>query len=57
MSSVRAPALLREFLSDPFKFASGTMMVPFGLSQEEISEIIGRLLAALRPTLTTASAK
>jgi cytochrome c2 len=51
------PVLLKEFLSDPFKFASGTMMVPFALSQEEINEIVGRLVAASRPTPTTASAK
>jgi cytochrome c2 len=51
------PALLKEFLSDPFKFASGTMMVPFALSQEEINQIVARLVEASRPTPPTASAK
>ncbi len=51
------PALLKEFLSDPFKFASGTMMVPFALSQEEINQIVGRLVEASRPTPPTASVR
>jgi hypothetical protein len=32
-----ASALLRGFPTDPIKFARGTMMVSFALSQEEIS--------------------
>jgi glucose/arabinose dehydrogenase len=40
------PALLSEFLSDPFKFASGTNMLPVKLSPAEIEDIVGTLVKA-----------
>jgi glucose/arabinose dehydrogenase/cytochrome c2 len=44
------PALLSEFLSDPYKFASGTNMFPLKLSQAQIDDIVATLtLASGRP--------
>lgn len=40
------PALLSEFLSDTFKFAGGTTMVPLKLSPEEIKDIVDVLVRA-----------
>jgi cytochrome c2 len=40
------PALLSEFLSDPYKFASGTNMFPLKLSQAEIDDIVATLTRA-----------
>ena len=40
------PALLSEFLSDPFKFASGTNMVPLKLGPEQIKDIVDALVRA-----------
>ena len=40
------PALLSEFLSDPFKFASGTNMLPLKISQADIKDIIDALVRA-----------
>jgi cytochrome c2 len=34
------PALLSEFLADPFKFASGTTMLPLRISQADINDIV-----------------
>lgn len=40
------PALLSEFLSDTFKFAPGTTMVPFQLNAAEIKDIVDVLVQA-----------
>jgi glucose/arabinose dehydrogenase/cytochrome c2 len=40
------PALLSEFLSDPYKFASGTNMVPQRISPAEIEDIVATLARA-----------
>ncbi|MCL2452482.1 MAG: PQQ-dependent sugar dehydrogenase [Alphaproteobacteria bacterium] len=40
------PALLSEFLSDPFKFASGTNMLPLKISPEDIKDIVDILVRA-----------
>jgi cytochrome c2 len=40
------PALLAEFLADPYKFASGTTMSPRAISPEEINDIVANLSAA-----------
>jgi cytochrome c2 len=40
------PALLTEFLSDPFKFASGTNMLPLPLSPEDIGDNVSSLVEA-----------
>lgn len=40
------PALLSEFLSDTFKFAPGTTMVPFQLNAAEIKDIVDVLVRA-----------
>jgi len=40
------PALLSEFLSDTFKFAPGTIMVPFQLNAAEINDIVDVLVRA-----------
>jgi cytochrome c2 len=42
------PALLTEFLTDPFKFASGTNMLPLKLSQADIQDIVETLARASR---------
>ena len=43
------PALLAEFLSDPFKFASGSNMLPLKISPEEIQDAIAALIRASDP--------
>jgi cytochrome c2 len=40
------PALLSEFLSDPFKFASGTIMLPIKISPADIKDIVDVLVRA-----------
>jgi cytochrome c2 len=45
------PALLSEFLSDPFKFASGTNMLPLKLSPPDIEDIIATLASASAPSV------
>jgi glucose/arabinose dehydrogenase/cytochrome c2 len=40
------PALLSEFLSDPFKFASGTNMLPLKISPADINDIVATLVTA-----------
>jgi len=40
------PALLSEFLSDPFKFASGTAMLPQNISPADIKDIVDVLVRA-----------
>ncbi len=40
------PALLSEFLSDTFKFAPGTTMVPFQLNPAEIKDVVDVLVQA-----------
>ena len=40
------PDLLTEFLSDPFKFASGTIMLPLKLSSADIHDIVDTLVRA-----------
>jgi aldose sugar dehydrogenase len=40
------PALLSEFLSDPFKFASGTNMLPLKISPADIKDIVDNLVRA-----------
>jgi len=42
-------ALLAEFLSDPFKFASGSNMLPLKISPEEIQDAIAALIRASDP--------
>jgi cytochrome c2 len=37
------PALLSAFLADPFKFASGTTMLPVRISQADINDIVALL--------------
>ena len=41
-------ALLTEFLSDPFKFATGTNMLPLALNPADISDIVSNLVEASR---------
>jgi glucose/arabinose dehydrogenase/cytochrome c2 len=43
------PALLSEFLSDPFKFASGTNMLPLKISPQDIEDIVATLVSASEP--------
>jgi len=40
------PALLSEFLSDPYKFASGTNMLPLKISPADIKDIVDVLVRA-----------
>lgn len=40
------PALISEFLSDPFKFASGTNMLPLKINPADIEEIVATLVRA-----------
>lgn len=40
------PALLTEFLTDPFKFASGTNMLPLNLSPADVKDIVDNLVGA-----------
>jgi cytochrome c2 len=40
------PALLSEFLSDPFKFASGTNMLPLKINPVDIKDIVDVLVRA-----------
>ena len=40
------PALLAEFMSDPFKFASGTNMLPLRIDPEDIKDIVAALVEA-----------
>ena len=40
------PALVSEFLTDPFKFASGTTMLPLKLSPDDIQHIVETLVRA-----------
>jgi cytochrome c2 len=40
------PALLSEFLSDTFKFAPGTIMVPFQLNPAEVNGLVDVLVRA-----------
>jgi cytochrome c2 len=40
------PALLSEFLSDPFKFASGTNMLPLKIGPADIKDIVDVLVRA-----------
>jgi aldose sugar dehydrogenase len=47
------PALLSEFLSDTFKFASGTIMPAFALGREEIDGIVDTLVRASDPDTGT----
>jgi cytochrome c2 len=42
------PGLLTEFLTDPFKFASGTNMLPLKLSRADIQDIVEALVRASR---------
>jgi aldose sugar dehydrogenase len=42
------PALLQEFLSDPFKFASGTNMLPLAISPSDMRDIVANLGEASR---------
>jgi cytochrome c2 len=44
------PALLSEFLSDPFKFASGTTMLPLKISPDDIKDIVAVLVRASAPS-------
>jgi cytochrome c2 len=44
------PQLLSEFLSDPFKFASGTNMLPLKLGQADIEDIVATLVKASNVT-------
>jgi cytochrome c2 len=45
------PALLTEFLTDPFKFASGTNMLPLKISPADIQDIVDTLARASRDSL------
>jgi hypothetical protein len=40
------PDLLSESLSDPFKFATGTNMLPLKMSPEDINDIVSTLVRA-----------
>jgi cytochrome c2 len=51
------PALLSEFLSDPFKFASGTNMLPLKISPEDIEDIVANLIQASVPQPSAASSR
>lgn len=48
------PALLSEFLSDPFKFASGTNMLPLKLSPDDVKDIVAILVGASDPSAAPA---
>jgi cytochrome c2 len=48
------PALLSEFLSDPFKFASGTNMAPLKISPADIEDIVATLVGASDPSAAPA---
>ena len=45
-----SPALLSEFLADPFKFASGTNMLPLKISPDDINDIVANLVRASDPS-------
>jgi cytochrome c2 len=42
------PALLTEFLTDPFRFASGTNVLPLNLRPDDIQDIVETLVRASR---------
>jgi cytochrome c2 len=44
------PALLSEFLSDPFKFANGTNMPPLKINPADIKDIVHTLVRASDPS-------
>jgi cytochrome c2 len=44
------PALLSKFLSDPFKFANGTNMLPLNISPADINDIVATLVRASDPS-------
>jgi cytochrome c2 len=51
------PALLSNFLSDPFKFASGTNMLPLKIRPEDIKDIVATLVTASDPPAVPAPSR